>query len=129
LVMGKVVLDPEPSAEVSKAAALGLRDRIRRPDGDPEKISRRVPIIEAFNAGNLTRADYEVLEKEITESRTPDGAMLAHDRRNFIDSIKSTMGLGVPSDPPHADPVAVARLYDVEREIDQKVERARKDGN
>src|ERR1700730_3865201 len=85
LVMGKVALDPEPPAEMSKSIALGLRDRIRRPDGDPDKVTNRIPLIEAFNAGNLTRADYELLEKQVAESRTSDGATLANSRHAFIE--------------------------------------------
>jgi hypothetical protein len=128
LVMGKAALDPEPPAEVSNAIALGLRDRIRRSDGDPDKITTHAPLIEAFNDHKLTRKDFEFVEKLLTEPRTPDGEALAKNQQDFTESVKSQTGPSASIDPGHTDPAAVSQHYDLEREVDQKVERARKDG-
>jgi hypothetical protein len=86
LEMAKNIPLPEPSAEDSKAAAADLLGRIRRPSGDPEKITGRAPITEAFNAHKLTKADFELVEQELADSRTPDGERLAQRKQAFVES-------------------------------------------
>jgi hypothetical protein len=66
------VTQPDPAAQDSNAAAAKLIDRIRRPDGDAEKISDMTPIIDAYNAGELSRKDLAAVAGQLNPSPTPD---------------------------------------------------------
>ncbi len=130
LVTAKTAMEPEPSAEISNATALGLIDRIRRPDGDPEHITSLAPILEAFNASDLTRTDFKLVTKQLTDARAPDGDILTRHKQALIDLLKPFMGVSASGDPGHDnnDPAAAAQLYNIEREIDWKIERYRTEG-
>jgi hypothetical protein len=103
LEMAKNIPLPEPSAEVSKAATADLLGRIRRPDGDPEKITGRAPITEAFNAHKLTKADFELVEQELAVSHTTGGEKPAQREQPSVTSPASSIGQ------PHATPQIASR--------------------
>ena len=85
----------EPGASFSQATTLDLLDRIRRPEGDAEKITGIGPLVEAYNRGKLTRADFHSAAKQLANASMPGGATLPRRRRELIDFIKS---LTVPLD-------------------------------
>jgi hypothetical protein len=74
---------PDPPAEVSRATAVTLVDRIRRDDGDAEKITGRTPILEAYNDGKLSTDDYRFLIKQLDDAAHHGAALAAQKRATF----------------------------------------------
>jgi hypothetical protein len=75
---------PEPDASASQTTALDLLDRIRRPDGDAEKITGIGPLVEAYNRGALSRADFRFAAKQLADAGTPEGELLARHRQAYV---------------------------------------------
>jgi hypothetical protein len=114
---------------VSKTTAVDLLNRIRRPDGDPDKIAAIGPVIEAYNDGKLSKADFALVQKQLADVATPDNDLLTEDRHAYTERAAPLPA--PPADDPaqaNPDPAAVARRYDAERRIAQKIDRQRKEG-
>jgi hypothetical protein len=79
---------PEPDAQVSQATTLALLDRIRRPNGDAQKITGIGPLVEAYNRGELSRADLRFAAKQLADARTPEGELLAHHWQGYIRDLE-----------------------------------------
>jgi hypothetical protein len=60
----------------------------------------------------------------------PEGQTVAHKRQAFVGSVEASAYPSSDNDPDGGkdDPAAVSRRYDLEREIDQKIDRYRKEG-
>jgi hypothetical protein len=93
----------EPTAQVSQAATLSLLDSVRRRHGDEQRIADLSPIIGAYNAGYLTRADFRHVARQLNEAKTPDGELLSRRRREFINSVAPLITSFSPSAPSLAD--------------------------
>ena len=89
----------EPDAQVSQAATLTLLDRIRRQDGDDQRIADLSSITGSYNAGCLRRADFRYLARQLNETKTPEGELLSRRRREFINSIAPLITSFSPSSP------------------------------
>jgi hypothetical protein len=76
--------EPEPATPVSQATTLKLLDRIRRPAGDAGRIDLIGPVVEAYNAGELSGADLGYLARHLANSGTPEGESLARRQRDFV---------------------------------------------
>lgn len=114
-------------APQSYAAALSLLDRIRRPDGDPSKITDVAPIYDAAINGKLNKQDFEFVRKEFDQIRTPGGEILGKRRADFIKGI----GPQIDKSNPLAgkiDETGKAKLYQFEWLLDQKMDEYRKAG-
>ena len=74
-------------ASVSQATTLDLLDRIRRPEGDAEKITGIGPLVEAYDRGELSRADFHSVAKQLANAGTTEGATLPRRRRELVDFI------------------------------------------
>src|SRR4029077_17055209 len=85
LVAAQTALLPDPPAEVSKTTTVDLLNRIRRPDGDPDKITAIGPIIQAYNDGNLSKADFALVQKQLADTATPDNEIPTEDRQAYVD--------------------------------------------
>jgi hypothetical protein len=79
---------PEPPAEVSDATAVALLDRIRRPDGDAEKIAAIDPIVDAYSSGKLAKANLDFIARQLDEGQMPAGAAIASRKQALIDDIQ-----------------------------------------
>ena len=77
LLMLRRTAQPDPPAAVSQATTLALLDRIGRDDGDPEKISDRAPVLDAYNDGHLRAADYRFVANHLDDSATRGAVPLA----------------------------------------------------
>lgn len=104
-------LQPDPPAAVSNATALKLLDRIRRDDGDAEKINDRTPILEAYNKGGLGKADFDFVTKQLAEMRTPEGALLAAQKRAVIEGFKPLVETESSRDASDGNTAATALTY------------------
>ncbi len=124
-------LQPEPLATVSNATAVDLLDRIRRPDGDPEKIGDMAPIIEAYNVGGLDKRDLAFVAKQLDETRAPDGDLMARRKQALMRSVEPLIDPGGadPAGPGLADATGKSRLYELERDIDHRIDRYRQERN
>lgn len=82
---------PEPLQRISDVSTMGLLDRMRRPEGDPQKLTDRAEIDEATIRGQLTRKDHDWLTKQFDEARTADGEPLTKDRTEFFKKYAPTI--------------------------------------
>ncbi len=82
---------PETAAQVSNGNAMELLDRLRRPEGDPERIDSLDPLYKARIDGKLNKTDFEMLRKEFTEVRTPEGEKLTTRKTAFMTAVKSSI--------------------------------------
>lgn len=116
-----------PAAGVSHMEALGLLDRIRRPAGDPDKITDVRPIYDALIANRITKADFDFVKREFDQIRTPAGEVFGKRKTALIQRIsplisKSNLLMG------NHDPEGDAQLYNFEWMLDQKIDEYRKAG-
>jgi hypothetical protein len=121
---------PEPSPRVSGDTTLDLLDRIRRRDGDPDKIADIGPIIEAYNGGKLSKTDFKYVAKQLDEAVTPEGQVLARKIQAFITGIRASTDAdrqGAATDD-ESGPATPSSLYELEREIDQRIDQYRTEG-
>lgn len=115
-----------PAAQ-SYNMALSLLDRIRRPEGDPQKITDVGPLYDAAIGGKLNKGDFDFVKKEFDQIRTPGGEVFAKRRTDLIKQIqpfitKSNPLLG------KLDPEGDGQLYNFEWALDQKIDQYRKEG-
>jgi len=130
--------EPDPSEETSAATAIDLLDRVRRRDGDPDKIASIAPLVEAYNAGGLRREDFAYVARQLAEAQTPEGEALARKRQAFVMAAAPPAGSGdgnggSGSDEPdqdrsQGDAIGALPRYDLERDLDQKIDQYRKEG-
>jgi hypothetical protein len=88
--------------------------------------------IEAYSEGKLSKADFKLVQKQLADAETPDGALHAKDKQDYVDRNAPVPSAGAePGTGPDqgtVDPAAIIRRYDLERRIDQKIDRYRKEG-
>jgi hypothetical protein len=118
---------PDPDETASNAAARGLLDRIRLRDGDPDKITAPDQLYDAYVAGKLSRDDFNFVRKELLAERTPAPASLLAHKQAFLKSVAPALDR---SDPliGEIDQLGRSKMYLLERDIDQKIDRYIKDG-
>lgn len=80
-------LKPETAAQESNRNAVDLLDRLRKPDGDPDRIADLNPIYQARIDGKINRTDFESLKKEFTELRTPEGQRLGDRKTELLKAV------------------------------------------
>jgi hypothetical protein len=115
---------PDPDENTSNPTALALINRLRLSDADPYKITTLHPIYEAYAQQQLNRDDFNFVRNEFSNSNTKDfPTLLAHKTAFF----KAVMPLIDQSDPltGDIDHVGRSKLYMLERDVAQKIERLR----
>jgi|SRR5579864_422936 len=117
---------PDPLAKVSQETTVRLLDDIRRPVGDPQRISDMNPIYDAFSKGQLSKADFGFLRDQITNVRSPDGEKLAEVQKDFLAGLKSSI---TKSNPllGQLDPSGDPQFYRFQWDINQKINQYKKD--
>ena len=113
---------PEPLGAVSHDTTMSLLGEIRT-----GKVNDNGPIYQAYQAGKLNRADFQFLQGEFNNIRTPDGAALESDRKLFMGRFSkvidgSMTDAGVPS------LLGTQHLYDFEMGARQQEAVLRKQG-
>jgi hypothetical protein len=118
---------PDPDETTSNAVARGLLDRIRLRDGDPSKITALDRIYDAYIGGKLSKDDLNFVRKEFLAEQTPAHATLLAHKQAFLKGVASVIDR---SDPliGEIDQLGRSKMYLLERDINQKIERCLKDG-
>lgn len=109
----------EASVPVSGATTVRLMQDIGRPFGDPQKVTSQGPIIDAFNAHQLNRPDFDWLSKQVQQAKSPEGEKLSAARSSFMKGVipsidKSSLG--------QVDAVGAQQLYRYNFDLDQQIE-------
>lgn len=125
-VMGRVT-NPDPIARVSAQTSMGLIDAMRKPDGDPEKLTDQSPIFDAYIARKLTRPDFEFLRKQFNDGAGAEAGSLPKLKKAFTDQAKEAINLANMGGSMTGGSGTFAR-YEFERLIDRKVDDYRKSG-
>lgn len=117
----------EPEAEISRNTLTGLLADMRRPDGDPQKITTNDPIYSAFIAGRLTRADFTFAQKEFQGLRSTDGDNLEKRKAEFMKGVQALIDTSNPL-MGKIDATGKQNVYTLEWDIDHKIADYRKAG-
>jgi hypothetical protein len=73
---------PEPLAPISHAATIDLINRMRATDDT--RLANNDDIYKAYGEGKLNTADFNFLNKEFKDMRSPEGDALSKDRQLFF---------------------------------------------
>jgi hypothetical protein len=115
------------SAESSHAEALALIQRIRLPEGDPNKITSLDPIYDSLAAGRLQKGDFDFVRKEFDQIRTPGGEQFSRRRNKFISTIAPLIDRSNPL-MGNIDWPGKQQLWAFEWALDEKIEEYRRAG-
>jgi hypothetical protein len=120
--------NPDPDAAISSVTARRLLDRVRLPDGDPNKIAKLVPIYDAYINGSLSKDDFNFVRKDFFFAKqAPDGDLLLAHKQAFLKGVAHAIDR---SDPliGEIDQLGRSKMYLLERDIDQKIDQYRRNG-
>lgn len=115
----------EARTEISARNTTELHSRMFLPPDDPRRIVDVGQLADEYNAGGLSRTDYDWLSKKLTDARSPDGERLAKVQYDFLQSYRSQFTsnmIGVPD--PDGDPA----FFAFSRYVDEQLQGARKRG-
>lgn len=111
-----------PAAGPSHIATLDLIRRVNLPDGDPQKITDRTPLLDALGSNTISKADFDFAEKELKEAAAP----FAADKKNFLHAIEPQIDRSAFAGFPDLE--GKQRFYEYQRMLDDKIEEYRKAG-
>jgi hypothetical protein len=121
---GEIITDrlnkPEPIARVSHDTTMDLLGQIRS-----GKMPDNTAIYDAYQKGNLTRADFAFLNTEFGNLRTPDGQRLGTLKQSFLHGIEPSIDKSVMGVP---DPDGKERFYQLQFELERRMAEFRKQG-
>jgi hypothetical protein len=118
---------PDPDETTSAGIARGLLDRIRRRDGDPDRIASPGAIYDAYIGGRLNRDDFSFVRRELSARQTAaDAPLLAH-KQAFLRAVAPAIDR---SDPliGDIDQLGRSRMYLLERDLDRRISQSAKAG-
>jgi hypothetical protein len=119
---------PDPPATISNITARQLLDRVRLQDRNPDKIANLNPVYDAYVQERLGKDDFNFVRKEFFQRQTPEGENLLVRKQAFLKGVERLIDM---SDPPAGkiDQSGRAQMYLLERDLDQKIDQSRRDGN
>ncbi len=112
-------------APQSYAAALSLVDRIRLPEGNPQKITSVDQIYDQMH--HLNRTDFDFVVKQFNDIRSPGGETLTKQKADFFKKYSPFINKSNPL-ANQVDPVGQAREYEFEQYVDHQIEAYRAAG-
>ena len=128
-MLGFVSAGPNPKVNVaaSQHTAMGLLDDMRKPAGDPSRITSMDQITDAYTQGKLTREDFTFLQGQFANVRSPDGDKLANMERDFVNGMKSSI---TKSNPllGNIDHEGDPKFYEFNWMVNQRVAQYRQEG-
>lgn len=116
---------PEPIARISHDTTMGMLTRIRA--SDASKLTDNGPIYEAYQQGKLNTADFNFLNGEFNNLRTPEGQMLDKDRGNFSKSFARLIDGNMNATGEHSV-LGTQRMYEFEMDARRQEADLRKKG-
>lgn len=120
-------MKPETAAQVSNRNAVDMLRRLRLPDGDPERITDLNPIYDARINEKLNRTDFDMLRKEFTEVRTPEGERLSVRKNEFMKAVSPSIDKSNPL-MGTLDKDGKLNSYRLMVDLDRKIDEYRKAG-
>lgn len=112
---------PEPLGRVSHDTTVGLINRMRATDDT--RLTSNDEIVKAYGEGKLSNADFNFLNKEFRDMKTPEGEALSRDRSMFFKQYAGAIA-GRSYDPVLGSP----KLYSAEMDARRQEEDLRKKG-
>lgn len=117
----------EPLAHVSHDTTVDLINRMRLPADDPSRITDNKPLYDALIAGKLNKADFDWLQKQQTEARSPDGERLAERKKLFMHGVGPIIDKSDPLSQ-YTDHAGRLKTYEFEFDLDRKIDQYKKEG-
>lgn len=118
---------PKVSPAASQHESMALLDDMRKPAGDPTRVSDMNPIVDAYTQGKLTREDFSFLQTQFNNVRAPDGDKLASVERDFLKGMQSSITKSNPL-MGQLDREGDRKLYEFNWMVSQRVAQARREG-
>lgn len=130
IMIQKREMKPETEARISQETFSNLSQRIRLPDGDPNKITDLNEIFAARSKapgepGGLSRADATELQQQFKDMQTPDGNKLGIQTKEFLDSMKARIDKSNPI-LGSKDASGMANFYRFQQDLETSMANARK---
>lgn len=116
---------PEPLARVSHQTTMDLLARIRAKD--ESRLTDNSAIYDEFQKGNLNNADFNFLNREFANLRSPEGVALEKDRSNFVKSFARLID-GKMNDAGVHSILGTQRMYEFEMDARRQEDVLRKKG-
>lgn len=111
---------PEPIGPISHNTTIQLLNRIRATDAS--RLESNDPIYQAYGEGKLNTTDFNFLQKEYADIRTPEGQALNRDRSLFFKNFAGTID-------PQYDPVkGSVKVYNAEMDARRQEGELRRKG-
>ena len=117
----------EVTPAASQRESMALLDDMRKPAGDPTRVSDMNPIVDAYTQGKLTREDFSFLQTQFNNVRAPDGDKLASVERDFLKGMQSSITKSNPL-MGQLDREGDRKLYEFNWMVSQRVAQARREG-
>lgn len=118
---------PEPISAVSSRTANDLLTRMRLPEGDPNRIDSTDEIYGAYGRGELKTSDFNFLQKEFRDMRSPEGQTVSRTKTEFLRSVKPLIDKSNPL-MGKIDQSGAQQFYLFNVEMNQKIDAYRKAG-
>jgi hypothetical protein len=118
---------PEPIAAVSSRTAMDLVERMRLPEGDPNRIDSTDDIYAAYGRGELKSSDFNFVQKEFREMRDPAGQTATRAKTEFLKSVKPLIDKSNPL-MGKIDQSGAQQFYLFNQELNQRIDAQRKAG-
>lgn len=116
-------LKPQAEAGKSHAAWVDMMRKVRNPDADPIELKNELyNRIEEFN-----KADFNDVQKEIVDRKTPDGAAISHDRDEFMKRFAGTID-GYYAQYGLHSALGQQKIYEAEQEAKRQEQAIKKQG-
>lgn len=116
---------PEPLGRISHDTTMSLLQRMRATDNT--RLTDNTPIYDAYQKGELNNADFNFLNREFANLRTPDGAALEKTRSQFAKTFARLID-GSMNDAGIHSLLGTQRMYEFEMDARRQEEALRKAG-
>ena len=121
---------PDPLAKTSQQTTMHMLNDMRRPEGDPQRVTDMGPVYDAYIAGNLSRADFSFLRDELTQRQSsPDGQRFSERVDDLLRVAKAQID---PASPMFGSldqtGMSAQNMYAFEYNLREKIDRYRKEG-
>lgn len=117
-----------PAAGPSHMATLELIKRINLPDGDPQKITDRAPLVDALANNQIRDSDYTFALKQFNDLRDAGGETLARRKAELIKGVEPQLDKTWLLDRGRKDAKGALRLYEFQVMLDQRIDEYQKAG-
>lgn len=121
------VAKPDPAAQVSHDTLLNVMERMGLPEDNPLRIDKASQITDVFNAGNLSKADYNFALKQFNSAQSAEGQNLSKVTGDFLAGVKPLIDRSNPL-MGRIDQTGHQKFYEFQRYVAHQIDAYREAG-